>query len=111
MKLLLLLLLLLPPPPVDVVVALGPLSLTMHLNLHPQLRQYINIVQRNGIHFWLFLYLLHHKNLKNLWMNSLPCLCTPQICLMASTNLFPCRSTQNAKHNEPKKKRIGLFLI
>jgi hypothetical protein len=27
----------------------------------------------------------------------------PQICLMASTNLFPCCSTQNAKHIEPKK--------
>jgi hypothetical protein len=30
---------------------------------------------------------------------------------MASTNLFPCCSTQNAKHNEPKKKLIELFLI
>jgi hypothetical protein len=30
---------------------------------------------------------------------------------MASTNLFPCCSTQNAKHNEPKKTESGFFLF
>jgi hypothetical protein len=41
-------------------------------------------------------------------MNPLPCLCTPQKHLMASTNSFPCCSTQ--KENQmTKKNQIGLF--
>jgi hypothetical protein len=30
---------------------------------------------------------------------------------MASTNLFPCCSTQNAKHNEPKKTESGFLSL
>jgi hypothetical protein len=43
-------------------------------------------------------------------MNPLPCLCTPQKRLMASTNFFPCCSTQKKKPNDQKKNEIGLFI-
>jgi hypothetical protein len=49
-----------PRPPAAVIAA--PLPLTIQVSYpreasQPPLREYINIVQRNGIHFWLFLYL------------------------------------------------------
>jgi hypothetical protein len=45
----------------------------------------------------------------NVYVPKLPCLCTPQKCLMASTNFFPCCSTHTKKRMTKKKPNRALY--
>jgi hypothetical protein len=45
----------------------------------------------------------------NVYVPKLPCLCTPQKCLMASTNFLPCCSTQKKNRMTKKKRNWALY--